>query len=91
MTTKERFQKLAGLLKEQVDDEVDFDIESRMAEPDISMEDIDKLCKARMAEMLKKAIVKANEDAKKYGDDSVYFGIIVLQTELEEMLGIDDD
>lgn len=50
---KERWMKLAGVVNEQAtnearEDEVDFDIEARMKEPDVPMEIIDKLVQAKL-------------------------------------------
>lgn len=51
---KERWMKLAKVINESQEDEIDFDVKARMEEPDVPMEVVDKLIKAKLMALVPK-------------------------------------
>lgn len=84
---KERWMKLAGVINEAQDDEVDFDVQARIEEPDIPLEVIDKLVKAKLEALVPK--IREMMDQTFVWNDEAADGAYILWDFLSKELNLD--
>lgn len=84
---KERWMKLAGVINEAQDDEVDFDVKARMEEPDVPMEVVDKLVKAKLEALVPK--IREMMDQTFVWNDEAADGVYVLWDFLSKEFNLD--